>query len=141
MLNDIERLRERIEMLEDVIGVHSTMTDRIEGAFGLKPRLAKMLGMLYQRSYVTRDGLYTVLYGDRHEVEQPAMKILDVHACMLRRHLRGLGIEFETKFGIGWQMSSSCKARVKEIISQSEQPTQPVGPTIRERRLAFLEGA
>jgi hypothetical protein len=83
----VQRLKDRIEQLEDVLGVGKPMTERLALSFGIDIELGVFLGMLYRRQFVTREGLYTVMYEGRPECDWPEPKVLDIHLCRLRKVL------------------------------------------------------
>ncbi|VIO73874.1 hypothetical protein CI41S_39830 [Bradyrhizobium ivorense] len=154
---DRQALLDRIEQLEAVLGVDRSTTGRIRDAFGLEPALAETLGMLLAREFVTRGGLYTVLYEARPESEWPDEKILDVHICKLRARLRkrGCDVKITTKFGEGWSLAHVDKMKVRAAITRKPDagavpavpdapplaPAGSQGKSLKERRMAFLEGA
>ncbi|WP_163150443.1 helix-turn-helix domain-containing protein [Bradyrhizobium uaiense] len=140
-----------------MLGVDRSATGRIREAFGIEPMLAQVLGMLLAREFVTRDGLYTVLYEDRPECEWPDEKILDVQICKLRAQLkkRGHKISIVTKFGEGWSIPAVDKMKIRAAITRKPDadglpavtdapplaPAGAQGKSLKERRMAFLEGA
>src|SRR5260221_2612574 len=103
-MSEVERLRDRVEQLEEVLGIDRSLTSRLRQAFGLEPGKAPILGMLLARDFVTRESLYIVLYADRPECDWPEEKVMDVQICKLRRILRRHGIAIETRWGEGWSM-------------------------------------
>jgi DNA-binding response OmpR family regulator len=122
-MSELAQLKDRIAQLEELIGIDRSLTGQLREAFGLEPNQAEILGMLYRRQFVTRDGLYTVLYGDRPEEEWPEDKVLDSQVSKLRKALRAAAkrrreqpVEFITKWGEGWQMSPATKACISKAI-------------------------
>ncbi len=117
----VQRLRDRIEQLEGQLCVDRSTVGRMREAFGLEPIHAQILGMLFSREFVTRDGLYTVLYEGRPECEWPGEKMLDVQMCKLRSALKRAGLEIviETKWGEGWHIGRDDKAKVGERIEKN----------------------
>ena len=151
-----QALLDRIEQLETLLSVDRSATGQLREVFKLEPLHAQMLGMLLKREFVTRDGLYTVLYEGRPECEWPDEKILDVQMCKMRAHLKkhGHDITIITKWGEGWQLSKADKAKISDAVSRGPlddlpviadaPPLAPAGSAAaapRERRMAFLEGA
>lgn len=151
-----QHLLDRIEQLEALLGVDRSTTGLIRDAYGLEPIHAQIMGMFYAREFVTRDGLYTVLYEGRPESEWPEDKILDVQVCKLRAHLRrrAIDIRINTKHGEGWSIGAVDKMKIKAAITRKPGadglPVAPDAPplspasaqakTLKERRLAFLDG-
>jgi hypothetical protein len=154
MSNTVERLRYRIEQLEELLGADRSMTGRMREAFGVEPLHGQILGMLYARDFVTRDGLYTVLYEGRPECEWPDEKVLDVQLCKLRAQLKRNGFSFaiETKWGEGWYISKVDKDAMRRILDAPPDAIPAIPPsdvpplapgaaeTIKARRMAFLDG-
>jgi len=68
---ELERLRDRVEQLEQALGVDRSLTSRLRTAFGLEPGVAQVMGMLMKRDFVTHDALYVVLYAARPECDWP----------------------------------------------------------------------
>src|SRR5258705_13371921 len=62
---ETDRLRDRVEQLEQLVGVDRSLTSRLRTAFGLEPGVAQVMGMLLKRDFVTHDALYVVLYSAR----------------------------------------------------------------------------
>lgn len=112
-----QRLRDRIDALEEILRADRSITGRIREAFKLEPLHADIVAMLLSRDTVTRDGLYTVLYGGLPEAEWPHEKQLDVQICKLRPRLARYGITINTKWAAGWSMSREDKAKVRAKIS------------------------
>ncbi|WP_315731632.1 MULTISPECIES: hypothetical protein [unclassified Bradyrhizobium] len=138
-MTDVQRLQDRIEQLEHVLGVGRSFTDRLRELFGLETEKAIVLGMLYKREFVTRDGLYTVLYGSRPECDWPDEKVLDLQIFMLRRAIKSTGVTITTKWGAGWYMPADSKAVIRGRIEAQQLEVAAVA-SLRDRRLAFLDG-
>jgi hypothetical protein len=116
-MSELQRALDRIEELEEVLGIDRSMTNRIRGALGVSRDQAKMLGLLISRNIVTHTAMFTVLYGARPDCDQPATKIMDVQLCKLRRRLSQHGIAIKTEWGEGWAMSLGEKAKVRRLIA------------------------
>jgi hypothetical protein len=100
-----------------------SLTSRLRDVFGLEPGLSPILGMLMKRTFVSHSSLYTVLYAGRPEYDWPDAKVMDVQICKLRRKLRKHGVAIQTRWGEGWGMSMSDKAKVRAILDRfSSQP-------------------
>src|SRR5258708_6379205 len=46
---ETDRLRDRVEQLEQLVGVDRSLTSRLRTAFGLEPGVAQVMGMLLKR--------------------------------------------------------------------------------------------
>lgn len=108
-----QRLRDRIEQLEEVIGDIQPVRIR-----GLRPAAQRMLSMISARGYMSRESLYAVLYGDLAEDEQPEFKILDVTLAMARKFCGPYGIKVETVWGKGWKMSDESRRKYRALAAQ-----------------------
>lgn len=137
----VQRLKDRIEQLEDVLGVGKPMTERLALSFGIDIELGVFLGMLYRRQFVTREGLYTVMYEGRPECDWPEPKVLDIHLCRLRKVLRTHGATVVTKWGAGWHMPADSKAIIRERLEAHQIELSTIADrNIADRRRAFLDG-
>jgi hypothetical protein len=130
----VQRLRDRIEQLEGQLCVDRSTVGRMREAFGLEPIHAQILGMLFSREFVTRDGLYTVLYEGRPECEWPDEKMLDVQMCKLRSALKRAGLEIviETKWGEGWHIGRADKAKIGDKLDKNMHTRMHQGLQQRE---------
>lgn len=115
----IERLRDRIEELETVLGIGRDDVEVYRRAFGLTRDQAKILGLIAKRNVtVTRAAIHTVLYGTRPDCDQPEdLKIIDVHVCKLRKPLRDAGVEIKSDWGTGYYMMQADKAKMRAFLA------------------------
>lgn len=141
---EVERLRDYIEQLEGVLGVDPNSTSALRRAFPkMEPDPARMLAMLMRRDFVTRDGLYTVMYAARPECDWPDAKVIDVQFCRLRHHLDPHGITIQTVRSEGWFMSKADKAKVRLALEQApliDLEAVALANDQRNKRLALMEG-
>jgi hypothetical protein len=135
----VQRLQDRVDQLLNVLGAHQSLTDRLRAVYGLDVEVAVMFGMLYRRDFVTRDGLYTVMYEDRPECDWPEEKVLDVHLFKLRKAIQGSGIEIVTKWGAGWSMPAASKALVKEKLEAQDIEASTIA-SANQRPHAVMDG-
>lgn len=73
-----------------------------EGMTKLESRIYNRL-LISEGNLVTREQLYTAMYFDRHADEYPAVKIMDVKICKLRKKLPANNT-IETVWGLGWRL-------------------------------------
>jgi hypothetical protein len=139
-MSELERMRDRLLQLEQILGIDSSETGRIREAFGLEPDLARIMGMLLKRNFVSHESLYTVMYGHRPECEWPDAKVLDVQICKLRRRLKPFEIAIVTRWGEGWSISVANKVKARAVLDPQNAAATAAADT-RRRRMAFLEGA
>lgn len=122
-MSEVERLRQRVTLLEGVIGFSKGAVADIRRGFpSLEPMTAEMLAMLLKREFVSRSGLYTVLYGARPDADMPNDRVMDIQMMRLRRHLEPHGITIETIDGDGWFMSKADKAKLRAVLAVAEIP-------------------
>ena len=123
--DELQRLRDRIEQLEMILGVDEPLAVQLRLAFNLtgshQPRI---LGMLLNRTMVTHDGLWSMLYGNRPDADLPTSdKTIHVHVHKLRKHLRdAFGIEFRTVVDAGYAMDVENKRKVRERLGRVDDP-------------------
>jgi hypothetical protein len=115
-MSEMEKMRDRVLQLEQILGIDSSETGRIREAFGLEPDLARIMGMLLKRNFVSHESLYTVMYGHRPECEWPDAKVLDVQICKLRRRLKPFAIVIVTRWGEGWSISVANKVKARAVL-------------------------
>jgi len=116
-MSEVQRLRDRVEQLEEMLGISPDTTLKIRLKLGLTKCQAKMLGILVKREIVSWDAMHFVLYGDRPEADQPWSEAnLRKHIVLLRRRLEGTGINVEAVYGQGWMLKSEHKAKVRELM-------------------------
>lgn len=139
-MSEVQRLRDRVEELERVLGVDESLTSRLRTVFGLEPGQSEVLGMLMKRNFVTHDSLYTVLYGGRPECDWPEEKIMDVQICKLRRKLKKHGVEVKTRWGEGWWMPAAEKSKVRAALDLPAAD-HLASAALADRRHAFLNGS
>jgi hypothetical protein len=61
-MDEVQRLRDRIEELEQILGVDRALASRLRGALGISRDQARMLVLLLSRDVVTHEAMFTVLY-------------------------------------------------------------------------------
>ena len=119
-MDELHRLRDRIDEFEQILGVDRALANRLRGALGISRDQARMLGLLLSRDVVTHEAMYAVLYGERPECDQPGPKVMSVQVCKLRKALTPRSIEIKTHLGDGWQMLPEDKAKVRALLSSRE---------------------
>jgi hypothetical protein len=119
-----ERLRDRLEELEGLLGVSRplppSLPSRIGGRNWSRPSCWRLLNFLIARRYVTRDGVVIALH-DRGGDRIPDAKIVDIWICHLRRFLKLHGIEIRTHWGEGWSLSREMKEKAKALVKRLEE--------------------
>lgn len=116
-MSELQRLRDRVEQLEDLLGMGNTMAKQLSATFGITQCQAKMLGVLLNRSMATKDAMYFALYGDRPEADQPLSEsVIKKHFSRLRRRLAPAGVKIESIYGQGWRLPIEHKAKIRELM-------------------------
>lgn len=116
--NELHRLRDRIQELEQLLGiVAEDAVDRFI-FMNLSPTERRILNILFTWKRVQREKLYTLLYGERLECDQPEIKVIDVWLSKLRSKLAPYGIIFETEFNAGWFMTQPNKDKLAALADQ-----------------------
>lgn len=116
-MSEIQRLRDRVEQLEDMLGIGRSSTAQLSALFGLTACQAKMLGILLSRTMVTEEAMYFTLYGDRPESDQPESEaIIRKHVMLLRKRLDPVGIRVDVIYGQGWKLANEHKAKLREMM-------------------------
>ncbi|WP_154072240.1 helix-turn-helix domain-containing protein [Bradyrhizobium erythrophlei] len=127
--SELEQLRDRVAMLEDILGVGQSMVARLRAAFDMQPAEGRVLGMLLNRQLITKDAIYNMLYGHKPECDQPVWKSIDVVIHKVRKKLRAHDIEFVCIIGEGYTMKPEHKLKVREHLGlyegEGDQPKQP----------------
>jgi hypothetical protein len=114
--NELQLLRDRVEELEELLGMGPSVNAKIV-ALGFTRAEASVLGLLLKREgCVSRDFLWTALYGSRAEGDQPHDRLVDVWIMKCRRKLKRFKVEIVTVWGSGWLISKDDKSRLREQI-------------------------
>ena len=118
--SELQHLRDRVDMLEDILGVGRTMVSRLRTAFEIEPDQARILGMLISRQLITKEAIYSMLHGHKPECDQPVWKVIDVQLHRLRKQLRVHDIEFACVIGEGYAMKLEHKLKVRARLGLYE---------------------
>lgn len=117
-MSEIQRLRDRIEELEGILGVGKDDVTAYRQLLGISPDQAKVLGLLMKRTVtVTRASISTVLYGARPDCDIPADKIIDVLVCKLRKAIAASGASIRTDWGNGYSMTAADKTALRDYMA------------------------
>lgn len=116
----IEALEYRIEELESALGMGKSDVPAIRALVGATESQAKLIGVLRKAERpVTKDALFSAMYGGRDPDELPTMQVLDVLILQARRALRTHGIKIETIPRTGWVMPAEDRRRLGELMEQA----------------------
>lgn len=108
---EIERLQDRIEHLEGLMGMHLLPPL----GWGLTSSEARVLGVLMSRPLATKEAVMAALYRDQAK-DEAEIKIVDVFVCKIRKKLKPFGVVIETRWGEGYQMPAASKAVVAAAL-------------------------
>lgn len=133
----VQALVDRIEQLEEILGQDRSLVSRLSAIYNLERMHAQIIGIFFKREYVTREGLYIVLFGMRPESDQPTFKFLDLQMHKLRNRLcRGKHrLKIVTKRGEGWQMTRDSRAAIVKALNEHDDLQIK---TFDEKRAEFL---
>ena len=111
----MEALRERIQELEEQLGIVSTEAD---GLFRLPVTAmqTRMLGVLMKFDLCSRERLFFALYSDRPDSNWPDDRLIDVQISHIRKKLAPRSISIKTKWGQGWYMEAEDKQKVRDWV-------------------------
>lgn len=115
-MSEVQRLRDRVAELEELIGVSGNLVHRMQDHLRLTPIEAQVLGYLMRRSTAGREAMYLAIYGGLPERSQPDIKGLDVHVCRVRAVLKDHDVNVQTLWGVGWFMDRADKAKLKQML-------------------------
>jgi len=115
--NELQALRDRVQELEELLGLSQTTRDKLF-ILRLSPQQTALVALLYRGQLVRRSAAYTAIFGARHECEQPEEGILDVQMSRVRATLRPLGVSIETHRGVGWFMTPENKEKLRLLIEE-----------------------
>jgi hypothetical protein len=133
-----QRLQDRVQELEALLGVGNDDVSRLLTVLDATPQQCEMVGFMIRRAVATRTALYTVLFGARPDCDQPEIKLIDVQMVKVRKALEKVGVEVRTEWGSGgWAIPIAHKAKLRRLMSEGGAPADD----LRARRLAFVEGA
>ena len=119
-----ERLRDRLEELEGLLGVSRPLPPvlpaRIGGRHWSRPACWRLLNFMIARGQVTRDGALIALR-DCGADRTPDAKIVDVWIYHLRRFLKPYGITIRTHYCFGWSLSREMKEKATALVKRLEE--------------------
>lgn len=108
-------LRFQVEQLREAMG----LTLQPPVLFGLTQSENRLLGVLVAREHAPKAALHIALTeGYRSDDEEPAVKIVDVMICKIRKKLAPYFITIETDWGTGYHMTEQSKAIVRSYAAK-----------------------
>ncbi len=117
-MNEVERrLRDRIAELESLLGIDADASLRYE-MLGLQPIARRMLAYIVKREVATRDGLFVAIYGERPDVDQPDIVVVNQHIMRIRNAIEPHGLLLRTLAGVGYAMPPADKVRLDAVLAR-----------------------
>lgn len=113
-----DELREQVRQLRDLVaGV--TGGDSLGNLWrlGLTATEEKVVRRLFAGGRISKEQIFNAVY-DTHRADCiPAIKIVDVYICKVRRKLEPYGINIQTHWGAGYEMLEPDARRLLDVIS------------------------
>jgi DNA-binding response OmpR family regulator len=119
-VSELQRLRNRVEELELILGMGQDDISLIRQVTGLTPTQATLVSILYRRRVtLTKEMLHQAIYGGMAECDQPQVRVLDSLIHQVRKSLRPFGVNISTVYGGGgFSMDELSRARFKGVLTQ-----------------------
>jgi len=117
--NEIQRLRDRIEELEAILGMAEDHVTVIMRVTGLPYYPSCILGILHRRNTVfSKEVIGQLVYGYRPECDQPehVIKIIEVFVHTIRKKIAPLGLSIRTVFQQGYTMDDADRRRLTAMM-------------------------
>ena len=107
----MQRTPQFMKMLPEEVRLFSCMN-----LFKIPRTQAVLLLALLSRPYAPREFLHSALQRNRKSEEETSVKMIDVVLCNLRRKLRGLSIEIETIWGVGYRLTEVSRDAINNAL-------------------------
>jgi ribosome biogenesis SPOUT family RNA methylase Rps3 len=119
-MSELQRLRDRVEELEQILGMDEDDVSLIRQVTGLAHTPATMVSILYRRRVIlTKETLHQAIYGGMAECDQPQVRVLDSLIHQARKALRPYDVNIHTVYGGGgFSMDELSRARFKALLTQ-----------------------
>ncbi len=106
----IEELRDRVEELEGLLGLHVSIPD----PYGLTPMEKKYVGILLRRNIASREMFLTAIYGG---LSERTSHNVGVHIKSIRRKLAPWGLTIRNRWGEGYYLDAEARTALKEACA------------------------
>ena len=119
-MSELQRLRNRVEELELILGMGQDDVSLIRQVTGLTQMPATLVSILYRRRVtLTKETLHQAMYGGMAECDQPQVRVLDSLIHQARKALRPFSVEISTVYGGGgFSMDELSRVRFKAALTQ-----------------------
>ena len=107
-----DALRARVRDLEKIVGFRNA----VPIIFGLTGSESKVLSMLMEREFASKQQLLSAVMADRGADEEPEIKIVDVYICKIRTKIKKFGVDIDTLWGRGYRLDPANKAKVATYL-------------------------
>jgi len=107
-------LREKVRQMERLI----MADDPLPIEWGLTVTEEKVLRCLIARNLASKEAIHYALYGSMGE-DGAEIKIVDVLVCKLRPKVLPFGIEIETQWGRGYQLTAASRDVIKSALRKA----------------------
>ena len=116
-----ERLRDRIEELEEILGVKEVDVPPSFQTVNARRVSWRLFCHLARRGYCNRERAMTALYSDRDPADRPHPRIFDSMMTGIRRFAHHHGIEITTVYNEGWVMAAPMQKKALALIERLRQ--------------------
>src|SRR5258705_9983999 len=116
-MTGVQQLRDRIDELEDLLGLKPDRLALMRSALGLTSTEARMVSFLSRRQLASLSEIHDALYCGRSECDQPNLRSVSSVVHQARRKLDKFGISIQTLFGSGYFIDKRDKAKLESIIA------------------------
>jgi DNA-binding response OmpR family regulator len=95
---------------------------KFQRTFELPPREAQVLVLLMREPFVTKEQIFTHLYGGLNEERRPKANSNSVNMFLsrIRRALRPYNIHITNAQRCGWQLDPYQKTLIRQIVERKE---------------------
>jgi DNA-binding response OmpR family regulator len=109
-MSELERLRDRVEELEALLGLRASIPD----PYGLSPMEKKYVGILLKRNVANTEIFLTAIYGG---LTERTPHNVGVHIKNIRRKLAPWGFTIKNRWGEGYYLDAESRAALKEACA------------------------
>lgn len=110
----------RLEDIEVAMGFRAVADETWQryASLGLSPNPCRLLGLLMTRELVTRPSAMSALYD--MDADPPQSRVIDVYVTQIRKAVRPLGVDVDTRRMIGWQLARNAKETIEAALADSK---------------------
>lgn len=112
-MSEMERLRERVTQLEEILEIGVIFQDEFP-LLGLTRTQSRILSLLARRELLQERTIFAVLYESRPDCDKPKPDIIKVFICKLRRKLAAHELSIRTRWGVGYYLDAATREALKK---------------------------